>query len=169
MRLLNTKHFFARSFFIFAAIFCFTFNAIAQTTAPKKPADAKAAAVVKGAQSYVETFFKKYKGSPDSAVDYLFATNKLFANHETQINLLKSKLDSLQFSLGKYTGKELISQRNASPSLVLYSYLVKHENQPMRFTFIFYKASNEWVLYRFNYDDQLDAEMFEAAKINNKK
>jgi len=169
MRLLNQKQFLTRSLFIFATIFCFAFNAIAQTAAPAKPTDAKPVAAAKGAQSYIETFFKKYKASPDSAVDYLFATNKLFANHENQISLLKSKLDSLQLSLGKYTGKELISEKSASPSLVIYTYLVKHENQPMRFTFIFYKPSNEWVLYRFNYDDQMDQEMFEAAKINNKK
>ena len=169
MRLLNVKLFFYRSFLIAITVCCYSFIAVAQTKPPAKPADAKAVVVVKGTQSYIEAFFKKYKTSPDSAVDYLFGTNKLFANHATQINLLKSKLDSLQFSLGKYTGKELISEKGASPSLVLYSYLVKHENQPMRFTFIFYKALNEWVLYRFNYDDQMDQEMFEAAKINNKR
>jgi hypothetical protein len=124
---------------------------------------------VKGAQSYIETFFKKYKTSPDSAIDYIFGTNQLFARNASQINVLKMKMDSLQFSLGKYTGKELISQRSASPSLVIYSYLAKHENQPIRFTFIFYKASNDWVLYRFNYDDSMDQEMFESVKINNKR
>ena len=34
---------------------------------------------------------------------------------------------------------------------------------------MFYKPQNDWVLYRFNYDDQIDAEMINAARIDNKK
>lgn len=159
-------------------LLCHQFIASAQTKTPAKSAattttdaakPAAAPVVAKGAQSYIESFFKKYKTSPDSAVDYLFGTNKLFARNTAQINVLKMKLDSMQISIGKYTGKELIMQRSASPSLVIYSYLVKHENQPVRFTFIFYKATNDWALYRFNYDDQMDTEMFETVKISNKR
>jgi len=79
------------------------------------------------------------------------------------------KLDSLQKSVGQYLGKELIAQKNAGMSLVFYSYLVKFTNQPVRFTFMFYKPQNDWVLYRFKYDDQMDAELEEAGKINNKR
>ena len=176
MRLLNFKQFIRPSFVFFVIVLC-SFSAIAQTKAPAKPAAVKPTdantipppVVAKGAQSYIETFFKKYKVSPDSAIDYIFGTNKLFARNASQINALKAKMDSLQFTLGKYTGKELISQRSASPSLVIYSYLAKHENQPIRFTFIFYKAQNDWSLYRFNYDDAMDLELFEAVKINNKR
>jgi hypothetical protein len=132
-------------------------------TAPAAPV------VSKGAMSYIDVFFKKYKVSSDSAIDYLFSTNKLFAGNISQINLLKSKLDSLELVIGKYTGKELIAQKSTSPSLVLYSYLVKHENQPIRFIFMFYKPQNDWVLYRFNYDDAMDVEMVEGAKISNKR
>jgi len=82
---------------------------------------------------------------------------------------LKSKLDSLGLSIGKYEGRELIAQKNAGTSLVIYSYLVKHENQPVRFIFMFYKPKDQWELYRFNYDDAMDLELIEAAKINNKK
>ena len=122
-----------------------------------------------GAVTYIDNFFKKYKDDGTSvAIDYLFGTNKLFANN-TQISLLKQKLDSLRQSIGPYISKELIAQKSTSPSLVFYSYLVKHENQPVRFTFMFYKPHNEWVLYRFKYDDQMDSEMEEAGKINNKK
>jgi hypothetical protein len=164
MSLLNLKHFFTRSFLAALIVGSCTFYANAQTAA--KPAAKTTAA--KGAQSYIDSFFKKYKTSSDSAVDYLFGTNKLFTN-TAQINLLKSKLDSLQLTVGKYLGHELISQKSASTSLVVYSYLVKNENQPLRFTFIFYKAKNDWALYRFNYDDQMDVELLNAVKIDNKR
>jgi len=162
---------FTKSLLITAVIFCTVFSVEAQTAKPAataaKPATAKAP-VSGGASSYVETFFKKYKASSDSAIDYLFGTNKLFTN-QAQINVLKLKLDSLGTSIGKYEGKELISQRSAGTSLVIYSYLVKHENQPVRFIFMFYKPKDQWELYRFNYDDAMDTELIEAAKINNKK
>jgi hypothetical protein len=155
-------------YFLLISFFCCgTFYAQAQTT------DAAAATpktiAVKGAASYVDGFFKRYKEEGSGpAVDYLFATNKLFTD-AAQLLILKNKLDSLQISVGKYIGKELISQKSASPSFVLYSYLVKFENQPFRFIFVFYKPHNDWELYRFNFDDQLESELEEAAKLTTKK
>ena len=170
MKAFITKALFSKTLLITTIITCVAFSANAQTatTATTKPAATKTATKAPAlASSYIETFFKKYKTSSDSAIDYLFGTNKLFTNY-AQINLLKSKLDSLELNLGKYEGRELISQKSAGTSLVIYSYLVKHENQPVRFIFMFYKPKDQWELYRFNYDDSMDTELIEAAKINNK-
>jgi hypothetical protein len=131
-------------------------------------AGAKPVVVVpKSVPAILETFFKKYKDSSDAAIDYLFGTNKYFTN-TGGINQLKQKLDSLRITLGAYAGKELIVQKSASPSLILYTYLVKHDIQPVRFTFMFYKPHSDWVLYRFKYDEEMDVELEEGAKINNK-
>jgi len=169
MKISVQKSWLNKALLLVAVIVFMALSAQAQTA---KPADAKPAAkpavTSPGAAVYLENFFKKYKTSSDSAIDYLFSTNKLFTN-QAQINLLKSKLDSLGLSIGKYEGRELIAQKNAGTSLVIYSYLVKHENQPVRFIFMFYKPKDQWELYRFNYDDAMDLELIEAAKINNKK
>ncbi len=145
----------------------------ADTKSDEPATDAKPAKVAapgfKSTVALLDTFFKKYKdGGTSPAIDYLFGTNKLFTD-TTQIATLKSKLDALRQTIGKYIGHELIVQKTASTSLVFYSYLVKHENQPIRFTFMFYKPKNDWVLYRFKFDDQMDAELEEAGKINNKR
>ena len=152
---------------------CFCcFAATGQTTS--KPATvskvtAKVSVAPKTASSIVDTFFKKYKEmGADSAIEYLFGTNKLLSDLP-QVLTLRSKLDSLSKASGKYEGKELISQKTATPSLVYFSYLVKFEYQPFRFTFMFYKPQNNWELYRFKYDDQMDSELEEAGKINNKR
>jgi hypothetical protein len=166
------KHFIVKRYFLSllltAIICCSSIYAKAQTAA--KPAEAKpAAAVPKTPTSLIDAFFKKYKEEgTGAAVDYIFGTNKLFDNN-AGIAVLKVKLDSLRLSAGLYTGKELITQKNSGASLVLYSYLAKHENSPIRFTFIFYKAQNDWVLYRFKYDDQMDIELQDASKIIYKK
>jgi len=152
--------------FIAGLTCCLSLDSRAQ--APVKPA-AAAAQPAKPAAAVIDEFFKKYKDEGTGpALDYFFGTNKYFMNAEG-LAQLKVKLDSVRQSLGAYVGKELISQKSASGSLVLYSYLVKHEVQPMRFTFILYKPHNDWVFYRFLYDDRMDQEMEEAVKINNKR
>jgi hypothetical protein len=158
-------------FLLTVIICCCSLYAKSQTAvapAAKKTA-AKLPVVVKTPVSIIDTFFKKIKSDgTDPAIDYLFSTNKLF-NNVAQINLLKIKLDSLQRSVGQYVGKELIAQKSAGTSLAFYSYLAKFTVQPVRFTFMFYKAQNDWTLYRFKYDDQMDLELEEAGKINNKR
>jgi hypothetical protein len=172
MKYLNFKGLFYRALLLTAVVCCCSLYSNAQAPAgakpATKPATPAAAAPVKGAATIIDAFFKKYKeDGAGPAIDYLFATNKYFTN-SAGIEQLKAKIDSLRQAIGNYAGKELIVQKSASPSLVLYSYLVKHEMQPLRFTFIFYKAQNEWVLYRFKYDDQMDVELEEGGKINNK-
>jgi hypothetical protein len=174
--MLTVKLIYGRSITLAGIICLFCLGAMAQAPAKKpvaaKPVAgvvfAKPAAAAKSVPAIIDAFFKKYKEKgADTAIDYLFGTNKLLANLP-QLSVLKKKLDSLQQSAGKYVGHELIVQKSSSPSLFLYSYLVKFENQPYRFTFMFYKPQNDWELYRFKYDDQMDAELEEAGKINNK-
>jgi hypothetical protein len=155
------KHSFTRFFCLTVIISCFTYCAKSQVAAAP-------AAPSKGALAIIDTFFKKYKDEGTApAIDYLFGTNKHFSN-PVALSQLKQKLDSARQSFGQYLGKELMTQKAASASLVFYTFLVKHEIQPIRFTFMFYKPHNDWVLYRFKYDDQMDMELEEAGKINNK-
>jgi hypothetical protein len=164
---LNSLHSF-KAFFLLALVFgtCVYCEAQAPAAVAAKPTAVKPAGF-QSATAVIDNFFKKYKNSPDSAVEYLFGTNKYFSN-PAGIAQLKAKLDSMHLSLGAFIGKELIVQKTASPSLVLYSYLVKHEVQPVRFTFIFYRPHSDWVFYRFLFDDQMDLELEDGAKISNK-
>jgi len=175
MKHLKIRNYFDKTFLISGLLCCFSFCAMAQdatppaTTAAKTPAAKTAPVVPKTASSIIDAFFKKYKDEGTGpAIDYLFGTNKYFTN-TAGIVTLKTKLDSLRQSVGNYLGKDLIIQKNASTSMVFYSYLVKNEIQPIRFTFIFYKPQTEWVLYRFKYDDAMEVELEEAGKISNKK
>ncbi|WP_345212385.1 hypothetical protein [Mucilaginibacter gynuensis] len=144
------------------ALFCFLLggSAYAQTTADA----AKPQGTVTGATTLIDKFFKAYgKESTNAAVMGLFKTNKLVDS--TKLVDLVSKIDAERALLGDYHGKELIVQKKASGSLVLYSYLVKHEKQPVRFTFMFYKPKNEWMIYRLYFDDQVETELQDSAKL----
>ena len=117
---------------------------------------------VKEAIGFINIFFDKYKNEGTSkAFDYIFSTNKTVNGLEA----LKSKIDSARVVLGDFTGFEKITEKDASNGLVLFSYLVKHKNQPIRFTFIFYKPQNNWILYKFNYDADVTDELINSGKI----
>jgi hypothetical protein len=116
-----------------------------------------------------DAFFDKYKNvSTSDAVDYIFATNT-FASQNPQLpeikKTLKISLDSLRQNVGRYTGKDLITEKSTTDNFVLISYLVKHQLQPIRFTFMFYRPEETWMLYRFISDVQVDTELEDAGKI----
>jgi hypothetical protein len=151
-------------FLVLACIFCS--SAFAQTQPAATPVKPPAAAIT-GVTTYIDKFFKTYeKDGTSRAIINIFKTNTLVDS--TSLRGLIAKIDTTRGLIGMYIGKELIVQRKASNSLVLYSYLVKHEKQPVRFTFMFYKPKNDWVIYRLYFDDQVDNELEESAKINGK-
>ncbi|PWK75337.1 hypothetical protein LX99_03831 [Mucilaginibacter oryzae] len=150
-------------FFIISALIL-SAKASAQT---QQAATAASPAAAPGVQTHIDKFFKAYdKQSTARAVIDIFKTNKNIDS--TRLTGLIVKIDSMRSVIGKYMGKDLIVQRKASGSLVLYSYLVKHEVQPARITFMFYKPKNEWEIYRLYFDVDVDGELAESAKITGK-
>jgi hypothetical protein len=120
---------------------------------------------LKKVNEYISVFFKKYKDEGTSkAIDYIFSSNNLLVS-TSQLYDLKNKLDSTRKILGNYDGQALITEKNVSTDLVLLTYLVKHEKQPIRFSFIFYKPNADWVLFKFQYDDQVISELEDSGKI----
>ncbi|WP_183568090.1 hypothetical protein [Mucilaginibacter sp. SP1R1] len=161
MQYINLKAIKPVFFMVIACIFCS--GAYAQT----QPAQPSAAAVI-GVTTYIDKFFKTYeKDGTSRAIINIFKTNPLVDS--TSLKGLIAKIDTTRSLIGLYIGKELIVQRKASNSLVLYSYLVKHQKQPVRFTFMFYKPKNDWLIYRLYFDDQVDNELEESAKISGKQ
>lgn len=114
----------------------------------------------------IAEFFTTYKNDAGKAVRDLYKTNKWTERIQDDIENIGNKVDGFNENLmGKYYGSELITSKKFAESFVLYSYLVKYDRQPLRFTFKFYKPNDKWVLYAFQYDDSLDDEIEEAAKL----
>lgn len=47
--------------------------------------------------------------------------------------------------------------------------MIKYDRQPIRFLFIFYRASEKWQLQNFRYDDDFETEIIEAASAHRLK
>ncbi|MBT1689152.1 hypothetical protein [Dawidia soli] len=116
-------------------------------------------------QKFVDRFFVLYqtKGA-NEAIDYIFSTNNWMNESKDQVENVKFKLNSTLKLLGKYEGYDLITKKSIGEHLSLYTFLIRYDRQPLRFTMTFYNPSKDWRLYNFSYDDSLDEELKEAGK-----
>lgn len=113
-------------------------------------------------------FFKVYEKNPQKAVDYIFSTNNWMSKEKNyDVENVKSQLLNFTGLVGDYYGYEKITEKSLGESLKLVSYIIKYDRQPIRFTFLFYKPKDVWKIQNFKFDDNLDAEIEESAKINN--
>ncbi|NLN24630.1 MAG: hypothetical protein GX163_03040 [Bacteroidetes bacterium] len=117
-------------------------------------------------ENLINDFFVTYEKDAGKAVKDLYATNKWTERIKDGIaNIVSSVNGFTESYMGKYYGYELITKKKFSESFVLYSYLVKYDRQPLRFTFKFYKANDKWTLNSFSFDDSFGHEIEEAAKL----
>jgi hypothetical protein len=117
-------------------------------------------------QQIIDNFFLAYKKDAGKAVKELYKTNVWTERIKDDIENVANKLNGFTLDyVGKYHGYELITTKKFSESFELYSYLIKYDRQPIRFTFKFYRPNDTWVLYSFQFDDSFSQEMEEAAKL----
>jgi hypothetical protein len=116
-------------------------------------------------QKIIDRFFDLYKNkSANEAIDYIFSTNKWMKDSKDQIENIKFKLNGTLKLLGDYAGQSFMAKKTAGDHLTLYTFIVRYDRQPLRFSMLFYKPANEWRLQNFSYDDSIDTELEEAAK-----
>lgn len=114
----------------------------------------------------INDFFTTYEQDAGQAVKNLYATNIWTERIKDDIDKIVGTVNGFTESyMGKYYGYEIITSKKFSESFELYSYLVKYDRQPIRFIFKFYKPNDKWVLYAFAFNDSLDDEIEEAAKL----
>lgn len=126
-----------------------------KTEKAEKPAET----TIKGKrpEEMVAIFFDLFRSrGPAQAVDYIFSNNPNIYERQDSVGALKEKVGKLEEMLGKEHGQVLIQDRQFADTIRVISYLVKYDRQPLRFTFVFYKAENRWVTYQFNFDDPMD-------------
>jgi hypothetical protein len=118
-------------------------------------------------EELVEKFFLELENTKGSvAVENLYKTNAWVSRVQDAITTIKTQIDGLTVDfVGKYHGYEKITSKSVGDSYVILTYLVKYDRQPIRFSFHFYKPDNKWMIYSFSYDDSIDEELTEAAKI----
>ncbi|HPR00968.1 MAG: hypothetical protein H6561_01365 [Lewinellaceae bacterium] len=119
-------------------------------------------------EDLIKKFFTEYESSgAKPALDHLYGTNKWIALNQDAIENVKTQLAGIHDIVGDYYGHEFITKQSAGESFHLFSYLVKYDRQPVRFTFEFYKPKDQWTLFSFSFDESVNEELEEAAKLQN--
>jgi hypothetical protein len=75
----------------------------------------------------------------------------------TQVENLISQIQNSVNIYGKVTGNIYVDSINIGDSLCKASYISKHVNYPLRWSFIFYKSTSSWVLINIEFDDNVEA------------
>lgn len=119
------------------------------------------------ADEILEIFFEYYsQNKTDDAIDYVFSTNKYLQGAEQQIVSIKEKLKTVTSVIGPYFGYEKILEKKLGESYVFIKCMVKHDRQPLFFTFMLYKPDKIWQLQSLRFDDKLeDSDMNEFINI----
>ncbi len=118
-----------------------------------------------GPEEIVKKFFSDFETSGSSvALDNLYATNEWMELNQEAIENLKEKMGTLtEDVIGTYYGYELIATNKFSSVYEIHSYLVKYDRQPIRFVFQFYKPTDRWRIYSFEYDGNFVEQMKESV------
>jgi len=71
-------------------------------------------------------------------------------------NQLLGQADTIKESYGDPIGYVLVSMVDLKDTVLRAVYVVKYERHLIRWTFIFYKPYDSWILDFFNYDDSVE-------------
>lgn len=105
-------------------------------------------------EKMVVEFFNTYEKSPNEALAVLFEDNPWLTQNPGAIDQVKVQLQGTLGIIGDYRGYEKISQMERGESLVKLVYFAKYDRQPLRFTFLFYRADDNWMIQNFLFDDK---------------
>lgn len=116
-------------------------------------------------QEMTNNFFEVYKqGDTDKALDYLFS-NTIYAKDISEgIEDVKRQLKKTAGQIGKFYGADLLTTKTAGANVVMLTYLVRHDREPLVFNIMFYKPNNKWQMLNFKYGNSIDDELEEASK-----
>ncbi len=116
-------------------------------------------------QEITNKFFATYKlGDTDKAIDFLFSYSPYAKDIAEGINEVKQKLKGSAPLLGRFHGADLFATKTIGQNLVMLSYLVRHQREPLVFNIMFYKPADKWQMQNFKYGSSLDDELEEASK-----
>ena len=66
---------------------------------------------------------------------------------------------------GIYISNELVTTKTAGKSVVMLTFLVNHEVQPVMFRFSFYKPNDNWQIMDFKFTTKVEGELEEASRL----
>jgi hypothetical protein len=119
------------------------------------------------AEPFIDAFFKtlRTKGAAVSIEKLLASNPEIDTSAPAAINL-KRRLISIHDNGGPFIGYRLLKKRFLEDDIGVYSYLVKYEKNFFRFAFTFYNNDSSVRLFKFLFDDNIDAELERSIRFH---
>lgn len=119
----------------------------------------------KNPQDVTTKFFEIYKlEDSDKALDYLFSNSPYAEKITEAINNVKIKIKETIQQMGAFYGADLLTTKTAGKNIIMLTYIVRHDREPLVFNFMFYKPNKEWQMQNFKYANSIDDELEESSK-----
>jgi hypothetical protein len=113
----------------------------------------------------IEKFFSLYeKGEISKSIDSIYSTNRWIDSSSDAAMNLKGQFSSMSQMVGDYLGKERIGVHSYGERLLMVTYLLLYERQPIRLEFMFYRPADSWIIYSFSFDDNTNEELKMSAR-----
>jgi hypothetical protein len=109
----------------------------------------------------IDKFFKTLKGgSVDNSNAYATAYDSFLAGsrlgkQEEKKSIFVSKTQAAFGIYGKLNDYEIFDNYSVGSNVLVLTYLTRHEVQPLRWRFIFYRPDKTWTLINMGFDDVL--------------
>ncbi|MFS1523804.1 hypothetical protein ACL7TT_06760 [Microbulbifer sp. 2304DJ12-6] len=113
-----------------------------------------------GYQAEIDSFFNLLKkGKIEESVSSIYKTNPYMSSVSDQVLNIKNQLASLSGLVGEMNTLQKIDTYNVEDAFVHVTYLAAYDRQPIRFEFQFFKVKEDWRIYAFSFDDNMDDEI----------
>jgi hypothetical protein len=103
----------------------------------------------------IDKFFKTLKtGDYPNAYETFLAGTRLGAQKD-KMSVFISKTQEAFGIYGKLNDYEVYDNYSVGSNVVVLTYLTRHDLQPLRWRFVFYRADKQWMLINMGFDDVL--------------
>lgn len=103
----------------------------------------------------IDKFFKGLKAG-DYANSYeLFLTGSRLGTQKPKMSMFISKTQEAFGLYGKFNDYEIFDNYSIGSNVLVLTYLSRHDIQPLRWRFIYYRPEKNWILINMGFDDVL--------------
>ena len=103
----------------------------------------------------IEHFFQTLKTGDYAGAYETFLTGTRLGAQKEKMSYQISKTEEAFGLYGKLNDDELYDNYAMGKNILVLTYFTRHENQPLRWRFIYYRADKSWMLINIGFDDPL--------------
>jgi hypothetical protein len=103
----------------------------------------------------IDTFFKGLKAGEYANAYETFLAGTRLGSQKEKMSVFISKTQEAFGLYGKLNDYEIFDNYSVGSNVIVLTYLSRHDIQPLRWRFIFYRPDKSWTLINMGFDDVL--------------